>query len=393
MRGLIPDYFSLTANVGKIPPLDGLRAVAILLVLMRHATYPVTERYNAIASIGSWDLRVPLLNGWMGVDLFFVISGFLITHHLLNRWPGRLSIGFMLRYWSKRILRTFPAYYAAVAIAIVGLVPMFDPRVDDLAYTLRVHLAFLQDYLGSNLVPAFWSLGVEEKFYLLCPLVLWVSRGFALRRKIPFFLVLAVTPAALRWATLADVEAGLENYVAFFWQIRSPFHLAMDGLWVGVMCALIYRERSRITFLDEKFANRLLVASMFVLAVLMWPAAWFDDQLFVPAILVLNIVSFAFGGVLFAVICGRTFLNGLLESAALRAISTLSYSIYLVHMMFVPLSLGIVDALLGNSADVNAVFYLGIFAVVFCTLSFAAGAVLHFTVEKPFLLLKDRIKI
>lgn len=75
-------YFSVGTVPGAIPELDGLRGIAILLVLLRHAARPVFDEHGEIFSLGGWDIAVPLLNGWMGVDLFFVLSGFLITHHL-----------------------------------------------------------------------------------------------------------------------------------------------------------------------------------------------------------------------------------------------------------------------------------------------------------------------
>ena len=120
-------YFSIAATAGAIPELDGLRGIAILLVLLRHAARPVIEEHGEILRLGSWDIAVPLLNGWMGVDLFFVLSGFLVTHHLLQRWPAQFQIGYLLRYWLKRVLRTFPAYYATLIIVITGAIALLPP--------------------------------------------------------------------------------------------------------------------------------------------------------------------------------------------------------------------------------------------------------------------------
>ena len=75
-----------------------MRGIAILLVLIRHAIHPIYEQHGKLFEIGNWDVAIPLLNGWMGVDLFFVLSGFLITHHLLHRWPAHFNRAFMLRY-------------------------------------------------------------------------------------------------------------------------------------------------------------------------------------------------------------------------------------------------------------------------------------------------------
>ena len=385
-------YFSIGRRAGEIPELDGLRGIAILLVLLRHAARPITEERGYLFELGGWDISTPLLNGWMGVDLFFVLSGFLITHHLLKRWPEKVDRTFMSRYWSKRVLRTFPAYYAAVFIALTGLVPLFDPEVEDLRHSLTIHLLFLQDYLGSDLVPAFWSLGVEEKFYLLCPLVLVRLRRHPLLRRIHILCILAILPLILRFSALQMNSAQLLNYDAFFWTVRSPFHLAMDGLWIGVICAFIYRSN----YFSEDHRRRMLRSvcngCLVVIGVLMLTAAWFDDMLFLPSVFVLNIVSIAFGGVLLSVCCGETVVSPLLRTRWLRKLSVLSYSVYLLHLMLVPAALAIVDTVV-QSEIMTPLELLAIFMPVFFALSLLAGAALHFTVEKPFLLVKDKIKM
>jgi peptidoglycan/LPS O-acetylase OafA/YrhL len=385
-------YFSIGRRAGEIPELDGLRGIAILLVLLRHAARPITEERGYVFEIGGWDVSTPLLNGWMGVDLFFVLSGFLITHHLLKRWPEKVDRSFMSRYWSKRVLRTFPAYYAAVFIALTGLVPLFEPDVEDVRHSLTIHLLFLQDYLGSDLVPAFWSLGVEEKFYLLCPLVLVKLRRHPLLRRIHVLAALAILPVILRIASLYMNSEQLLNYDAFFWTVRSPFHLAMDGLWIGVICAFIYRS----DFFAERDRRRMLRSicnvSLVVIGGLMLTAAWFDDMLYLPSVFVLNVVSIAFGGVLLSVSCGETRISPLLRTRWLRKLSVLSYSVYLLHLMLVPACLAILNSLV-DSEVATPLRLLAIFMPLFFALSLAAGALLHFTVEKPFLLLKDRIKL
>ena len=385
-------YLSIGRRPGAIPDLDGLRGIAILLVLLRHAAHPIFEQRGEILSIGSWDIAVPLLNGWMGVDLFFVLSGFLITHHLLRRWPETFTLSFGMRYWAKRILRTFPAYYAAVIIALFGVIPLFAPEVDDVSYSLAVHGLFMQDYLGSDLVAAFWSLGVEEKFYLLCPLVLHWIRRRTMVLSITVLLCLALLPAALRVMTVISNEALLINYPAFFWMARSPFHLAMDGLWIGVICALIFNNDSFSLRGNDRVARILCNTSLTLLAVAMLPVAWFDALYFLSSVIVLNLISFAFGGLVLSVCIGETPLSRLLRSMWLRILSVLSYSIYLVHLMLVPLAL-VITARLFAVESFGALAHFLLFLPVFLLLSLIGGALLHFSVEKPFLILKDRIRI
>jgi peptidoglycan/LPS O-acetylase OafA/YrhL len=385
-------YFSLGRRPGQIPELDGLRGIAIVLVFLRHAAAPVYERHGHILNIGGWDIRIPLMNGWMGVDLFFVLSGFLITHHLLKRWPDQWTIGFAGRYWSKRILRTFPAYYATVLIALLGIVPAFTPEVRHSGVSLFVHFFFLQDYFGSDLVVAFWSLGVEEKFYLLCPFVLLLLRRRPEPARLLALACLAVLPAVLRVTLTLESVTDTTTYPEFFWLVRSPFHLAMDGLWIGVICALIFNSRDFGLRSRDGMAQWLFYLSSLSLLACMTASAWFDDRHFLASAFVLNGIAIAFGGLLLSVCIGRTPISALLQSRWLRVLSVLSYSIYLTHLMLEPLSLALTDRFFAGATP-SALAYLLAFLPVFAGFSLLAGAILHFTAEKPFLILKDRIRV
>lgn len=384
-------YLSLGRRAGAIPELDGLRGIAILLVLLRHAALPVYEERGEILPLGSWDISTPLFNGWIGVDLFFVLSGFLITHHLLHRWPTTFNLSFGLRYWAKRILRTFPAYYAAVLIALFGVIPLYRPDVHDPALSLLVHGLFMQDYLGSDLVAAFWSLGVEEKFYLLCPLVLYWIKKKPTNFGVAILIGLALTPAVLRILAVVSSDVPLLNYSAFFFAVRSPFHLAMDGLWIGVLSALIYDQNLCSLRGNNRIARLLCIASLIGLTAVLFPVAWFDDLYYLPSAIVLNFIALCFGALVLSVCIGDTPVSKLLRSVWLRILSVLSYSVYLVHLMLLPLALEITSRFLVVES-LSAVSYFLLLLIVFGALSLVAGALMHFTIEKPFLILKDRIR-
>jgi peptidoglycan/LPS O-acetylase OafA/YrhL len=386
-------YFSIGTTPGAIPELDGLRGIAILLVLLRHAARPVFDEHGEILPLGTWDLAVPLLNGWMGVDLFFVLSGFLITHHLLRHWPGEFQIGYVSRYWLKRVLRTFPAYYATLAVVAFGLLPYYRPVVEHFGTHLWQHILYLQDYFGSQWVSAFWSLGVEEKFYLLCPFVLlWLGR-YPRARQLWILAALACLPTVLRALTLASQAGFASDFEGFFWAVRSPFHLALDGLWLGVICALIHRWRPPAIAANPAVRHGLLIFGMALVAALFLSIAWFDHRHFRASVVVLGLVSTGFASIALAVLLGPTFISSWLRARWLRFMAEVSYSVYLAHMLAIWPAMQVAKTLLSQWSGPGPLLTFVIFLPIFLAFSLVAGLILHFTVEKPFLLLKNRVRM
>ena len=195
--------------------LDGLRALAILLVLGRHSLRPFIseDAYQPIVTIGSIDLTPLVLNGWIGVDLFFVLSGFLIGR---QAWRGDS----LLRFWFKRVTRILPAYWACLGVVAIGLtIAGAWPKsgADFLA-----HLVMLQDYTGSVFVPAFWSLGAEEKFYLLAPLLVFVlARGRGPAWQAGGLLALWLCPVMWRVAAAGSLT-GVVTYADVLSAVSKP---------------------------------------------------------------------------------------------------------------------------------------------------------------------------
>jgi peptidoglycan/LPS O-acetylase OafA/YrhL len=327
-----------------------------------------------------------MLNGWIGVDLFFVLSGFLISHHIigLNQrhggdWPWK-------RYLAKRGLRIIPAYYAVLFLAVLGAFPEYAVSGRWLGTRIGYHLLFLQDYLPSNIVVAFWSMGVEEKFYLVAPfLVLACAKRPSIRARVAGPLALVFTGVALRVFTLWQ-RPELVEYVAFFRVFRSPFHLTLDPILIGVVLAILYRGRDELPRLTARGTAR----SVFWLGVLgfillttsgdmMAEISWWDKSLQPLAI------AATFGAITFGLLFGGD-QSGLFGSAFLLFFARISYCLYLVHLPLIPLAKG----LAGQESAAEPGFAL--FFAVFVTLSILAALLLHYLIEKPFLKLKDRIR-
>ncbi|MBX7097951.1 MAG: acyltransferase [Myxococcaceae bacterium] len=217
---------------GHLPALDGVRGLAIGLVLLVHfiGDLPAESRFEKVvmqlATYGSF-----------GVDLFFVLSGFLITGILFD---SKADPHFFRNFYARRTLRIFPLYYGVLAVIFLGLrwVPFFQgPQMDELvarqgwawAYAINVHIAregtWSLPYLGH-----FWSLAVEEHFYFLWPLIVWSFKRDTLLKVCVGFIVGSF---ALRLAMyFADVNA-----LAIYTLTPCRF----DGLCLGGFLAVAVR--------------------------------------------------------------------------------------------------------------------------------------------------------
>lgn len=372
-----PGYSGFPRRPGGIPELDGLRAIAVLLVLARHIARPVQERDPGLLVAFGYDFATPLLNGWVGVDLFFVLSGFLISRHLLARRRQGRALAFG-PYLTARALRILPAYLAVLGLVLAGAFPFYAPEPD--MRSVLVHLAILQDYLGSDIVVAFWSLGVEEKFYLCAPFLVWAAARMRGGRRYALLGALVLLPTLLRGATFA-LGPEVDTYQALFERFRSPFHLTFDGLAAGVFVAFLQAD-GLLRRLGSGPRRTILAASLGLVSLLMLHAPMMARIGPFDATVQPLLIALGMGGVLLALL-DRDAPPGWLGARPLFVVAVLSYTLYLVHMPLIPLATVVSVAVTGEADPL--VFAAG-------TLAFSALAALavHFAVEKPFLILKER---
>ena len=296
--------------------LDVLRAVAVLLVLGRHM-----PRIDIGVVVGDC-LRLWAMGGWIGVDLFFVLSGFLVSGLLFQEYKRRqtLSVG---RFLVRRGLKIYPSFYVLVLITLaVGVVQ--EGRLPRSA-SILLEVFFLQNY-GHGLWNYTWSLAVEEHFYLLLPLVLvslvWRRRGAA----DPFgpvpVIFLAVAGVCLGLRILAVARTPFALYTHLF-----PTHLRLDSLMMGVVVAYAWHFR-------QAWFQRVLAPRRFWLVAvglaLLSPA--FLVRLNNPWMHTVGLTGLYLGSA--ALLCGMLMIP-LPAFSGLRVLAFFgahSYSIYLWHL-------------------------------------------------------------
>jgi len=217
---------------GHIPALDGLRGVAIILVLFHHLTI-----HRPTSGVDEWIASVPLF-GWSGVDLFFVLSGFLITGILIDL---RGSDRFFTNFYARRTLRIFPLYYLVVFLAlhVLPLLPTLHqvivgpyeipPRWAYWTYLTNFSVAergFVHGWLDVA-----WSLAIEEQFYLLwAPLVFFCPPRYLWMVCVA---IIAGEPAARNVA----VGRAMDTTAVY---VQTWFRL--DGLATGALLAWLLRR-------------------------------------------------------------------------------------------------------------------------------------------------------
>lgn len=241
----------------RLKSLDGLRGVAILAVIAFHA---LRVRHATGLFGGSWSAIQWSL--WAGVDLFFALSGFLITGILLD---SREDKRYFLNFYARRTVRIFPLYYAVLTAAllivpaVIGLshLPPLYPRLLENQLWLWT---YLQNYLqstGEHTLPGFghfWTLAVEEQFYWVWPLIVYFTNRHWLLR---VCVLLCAASPLLRLALSLSGDAN--------WAIRQYTFTRADSLLYGAMVALVLRNPD-LTRWVRRVAPMAALASVMVLA-------------------------------------------------------------------------------------------------------------------------------
>lgn len=309
-----------------LPQLDGIRAIAVTMVLLLHAVVP--PRSGAIA----WLLRNGFAFGWIGVDLFFVLSGYLITAILLKE---KGEPRYFRNFYARRALRIFPLFYL-VAIVLLVAAPRLPfgrfPSVSILTYTSNFTMVFT----GREWTPLAhcWSLCVEEQFYLFYPFLVFRLDTRQLRTMLRW--VIALSPF-VRLATNALVHPAASAFLTFCY---------FDVLGMGALIAVELHDRTTVS---ETAVRRLrigLAAAIAVTLLLMLTKQLDMSKAFAGAF-GLTVV-----GATSALLIALAALDALPFRRALRAapavmIGRVSYGIYLLHYPIVKL----VEAFLGTRAD------------------------------------------
>lgn len=352
----------------RIPSLDGWRALSIVIVTLSHFEFATGFPRELAPAWGR------LFQGDLGVRIFFVISGFLITYLLLVE-AERDSRPSLKQFYIRRVLRIFPIYYlfAAVLVSLTAA-----GLYSDAWSTWLATLTFTRNIAGrgDSVTVHLWSLAVEEQFYLVWPvtfvtLALWRRPRLA----VGILLVPIVLAPMFRWGVI-QMHAG-PGLVS---RLLGGFSIALyaDSLAVGCLGAYFYkRQRHRFSaILSQPFLAGALSAALFVLAWVEWPPAYGVWAL-VPSVQALLIMAAIWATIERRIGVGYRLLN----AAPVVWLGTLSYSLYVWQQLFLGHFAG--PRLAGLAIYDHRVWWLT---------ALVAAIVSYYAVERPILALRNRFR-
>jgi peptidoglycan/LPS O-acetylase OafA/YrhL len=305
--------------------LDGLRGVAFLLVFFRH--YGLTSHANQ-----PWLKALTKITyaGWMGVDLFFALSGFLITGILLDTREDRR---YFTNFYTRRALRIFPLYYSILGVLLL-LTPLVSLQwhlghiaywiyLGNVAYNLNPDLSVLQPVVS---LAHLWSLAVEEQFYLVWPLAIM---AVASRRRLAYACGwLSLGGLVLRLTLLATLPRASAYEWCYF---QLPTH--MDGLLYGALGAIWVQSMS-LQYAIRR-AHKILPFALGALALVI-SFNGFDFHSIAMVTAGFPALAAVFASIVLLALKPGSRLHRFGNLKGLRFVGRYSYGMYLFHILFLP---------------------------------------------------------
>ena len=317
----------------RIPALDGLRGIAILLVLLRHAIFGVTsvQGIEAHSRFASFVIACGQLS-WSGVDLFFVLSGFLIGGILLD---ARSSPRYFQTFYIRRAYRILPLYFLVIGLSLLPhllaqfsaaraahTTPLPLPWWSYATFTQNFWMAYLGVF-GPSGMGITWSLAIEEQFYLSIPLLIRNVRPRNL--VIVLLMVIACAPWLRVLLHSSMTYPGLASYVLM--PTRA------DALCLGVLAALLVRNEVFWNWLQSNRRTLWSVTGVFFLGVAYMTWQGYDALSFAMTTWGFSwLAAFYTCILLIAVSSSRGPVSRILQNPSLMRLGTLAYCSYLVHV-------------------------------------------------------------
>lgn len=357
--------------------LDHLRAIAILLVLMYH--YRAFIHPDWIDTYGRF--------GWTGVDLFFVLSGFLISNQLFQEIKNRGNFS-LKSFFIKRFFRIIPPYF--FTLMLYFCFPFFRERKS--LSSLWKFLSFTQNYgldvINKGTFSHAWSLCIEEQFYLILPfslLLLIKSKTLKYLKFIIFVIILfSILARYFSWHeyVFPNINSN-EFWKIWYMKIYYPTHTRLDGLAIGVLIGYLFQYSSKFRKLTDENGNLFLLSGLAFLGFSLWVCN--DQSSEFASIFGFTFVAISYGFIVISAISKSSFISKS-KNYFTTQLANLSFTIYLSHKGIIH----IIQSLIEFYKIPISENLLLITCLIGCILG---GLFYRYFIEKPSLKLRNRISI
>jgi peptidoglycan/LPS O-acetylase OafA/YrhL len=349
----------------RISGLDGLRGIAVLFVLLEHGAYSLFKL--------DWPAAPFIGNGALGVNIFFVLSGYLI-YELSAREFEKTGAFNWKAFYLRRVLRIFPCFYSYLAVVLIltslGLLTLTRPVIFSVA-TFSLNYRHLWDHSSElfnyYVIGHYWTLALEEQFYLTWPLLMFL---FARKRLLPLMTAVILLAPFIRVFCYFFTPGSRA-------QIGMMFHTGFDSIAMGVLLGELCRRPHWKARLQTLARNPWVLAGSGIFLVLLspWLAIHFKGSYSITVGKTLELVCIAII-IIAAVSASSPKLSAVLNWRPLMYIGVLSYSLYVWNPLFL-------------NAEMH--WMLNVFPLNFIGL-FAAGAFSYYLIERPVLRLKEHLR-
>ena len=322
--------------------------------------------------------------GFLGVDIFFVISGFLLTLPWLNSRREQRFIPFVKNFYARRVLRIVPAYY--VTLLVIIYLSLFGLQKLPSTTNVVSHILFVNDFLDQPIIRGvFWTLSVEMCFYLTLPFIMWIRKP---KRWWMALTAMAFGAIAFRLFLIYSHhplfnqgDASHFNNVRYIHTLAGRF----DEFAVGMACAWLYQHKK----IPTDAGNRLFAIGLALMLIIINVYGRRGDILMEAPLLYLalpTIASIATGFIISGAVVRGSAPNRLLGASTMIFVGTISYSVYLWHTV-------ILDALYRSEllSRVEGVTRLSHAFLYSLPPILLISLVSYWWIEKPFLEIRHRI--
>ncbi len=328
----MPSSSPVRARQERVPELDGLRGAAIFMVVVFH----YLEQQGTVAGGGLTPILQRLvLMGWSGVDLFFVLSGFLIGGILVD---ARNSPTYFKTFYTRRFFRIIPIYYLWILayLVLVGVAGPFlrahsnSGLIMAPGMPIYSHFFFLQNLMVipfAGLAGAWfshlWSLAVEEQFYLVSPLVVRLLST----RLLTIFLACVIAAAPVLRVVLLAVRTDP-------WLVSVLMPCRADSLAIGMLAAVFWRKEGFREWLSDRSGILYaILATLFAGVAALWKWSPESQTLGMESIGFTWLAAFFVVILLLALVRREGLIARLARMAWLRELGRVSYCVYLIHLV------------------------------------------------------------